>query len=172
MRCSPRSARSRRTSRGRGRRTAAGISLLLIALNAACSDDRRSEGDRFVATGPGAVKDHRTGFVWTRRDSERDLTYEDAESYCDSLRLDGSGDWRLPRIDQLRSLYDEGSKQPCGDFECRVDPALELDGPYFWSSTPGTGSPSRRFYFDFQFGTSLAPRVVPRIRRRVLCARE
>ena len=71
-------------------------------------------------------------------------------------------------------LYDEGQTQACGDATCRVDPALALGGPFFWTATGAatrTGPNERRFYVDLRFGSKLAPRLRPELTRRVLCVR-
>ena len=132
------------------------------------SSDRTQPNGRFVAMGDDAVRDTRTGLEWTGRDSGRDLTWPDAESYCGTLALGSRTGWRLPEIRELEDLFDRDATQPCGDRPCHLDAAIRLTGPYVWSAT---GEASTRFYRDFQFGTSLAPHIGPRLMRRVLCVR-
>ena len=124
---------------------------------------------RFVDLNDGTVRDKRTGLQWTSHDNGRDFNWHQADRYCRRLTLGGRTDWRLPEIDELKGLYDEGRDQPCGKRKCYLDPAVWLTNPYFWSATQR--GLSRRFYIDFQFGTTLSPRLRPGLRRRVLCVR-
>jgi hypothetical protein len=154
--------------------------LLGLLCSASCSNgngDPESKGhtpdtpsvpERFIAPRDGIALDSRTGLEWTKRDNARDVSWDEAESYCRELTVGDRVDWRLPEIDQLKELYDTGLEQPCGDAICHLDPSVGLTNPYVWS---GTQRGSRRFYFDFRFGTSLAPRLKPGLVRRVLCVR-
>ena len=47
-------------------------------------------------------KDPDTNLTWSSRTEE--LTWNDAVSYCDNLSEGGFSDWRLPNIDELRTL--------------------------------------------------------------------
>ncbi len=132
------------------------------------SAPRMSSGGRFVALTPDTVRDARTGLEWTARDSDRDLGWHDADSYCRTLVHGGRTSWRLPEIRELENLSDEGATQQCGDQPCHLDAAIRLSGPYVWSATGSDAA--RRFYRDFQFGTSLQPHI-GKIVRRVLCVR-
>ncbi len=142
----------------------ASTSLLWLA---AC---KSGGGERFVVRGSEVVRDGRTGLEWTRRDGGAGLDWPAAEAHCRSLAIEGAGGWRLPMIEELRSLYGEKTKTPCGDDEgCAIDPVFTLTSPWVWSATaPGTGT---RTYLDFRFGTQLSPTITPRLLRRVLCVR-
>lgn len=168
----------RRTLRARW--TAVLLGLLWALSLAGCGDDRDTKvamsgqeqspgAGRFVTLDDGIIQDARTGLEWTGRDSARDVSWPQADQYCRQLALGGRTDWRLPEIDELGGLYDQRLAQPCEDRSCHLDPVLELTGPYIWSATQsGT---SRRFYFDFRFGTRLAPRLRNTLVRRALCVR-
>jgi hypothetical protein len=124
--------------------------------------------ERFIGPSDGSVRDAHTGLEWTSRDNARDVTWAQADRYCRELTLGDRSDWRLPEIGELEELYDERLEQPCGTRTCHIDPAVRLTNPYLWSATQ---KGSRRFYFDFRFGASLAPRLKPGLVRRVLCVR-
>ena len=149
------------------RRTFRSWSAALLWLTA-CS----SAGERFVAVGDGVVRDARTGLEWTRRDDGAGLDWNRAEAYCQRLAIE-AGRWRLPAIEELRSLYLATTKSPCGDAMCGIDPAFTLTSPYVWSATAqdATVPALARTYLDFQFGTELSPTITPRLVRRVLCVR-
>lgn len=131
---------------------------------------KTSFAPRFVVASDGVVRDTRTDLEWTGTDGGRNLLWSDAGEYCRSLVLGAPGPWRLPEIAELADLYDEAQHQPCdASRECRLDPAIDLTGPYVWSSTDR--GPDVRLYLDFQFGTKFAPMLTPGLKRRVLCVR-
>ncbi len=142
---------------------------LLAGIAAACGLDAGEPDARFAVAGTGALRDARTGLVWTDRDLGGELDWHAAEALCRELSRAGHDDWRLPEISELEVLHDADEAQPCGRFTCAVDPALALQSPYVWSATPGP--PQRRFYADLRFGSKLAPRLRPDLTRRVLCVR-
>jgi len=149
--------------------------VLLVVCSTGCRDgrdpaERASPQSRFRAVSDGVVRDSRSGLLWTSRDNGQSLAWVDAERHCAALALAGSTLWRLPEVDELADLYDETVQQPCGPWTCRVDRAIRLSDPYFWSAT-GRQS-TRRFYVDFRFGTRLAPVPNPALVRRVLCVRD
>jgi hypothetical protein len=143
--------------------------LLAIAGVVACAPpEGASTGARFVAQGETIVRDPRAGIEWTRQDDGVGRDWNAAEAYCRVLTLAGAG-WRLPTIEELRTLHVPSAHTACGDVTCRVDPAFRLTSPYVWTSS-GQGTTART-YVDFQFGTELTPSIGPRLLRRVLCVR-
>jgi quinol monooxygenase YgiN len=96
----------------------------------------------------GTVTDRTTGLTWLRNGEVfGTLNWQDAKNACKSLchgqngLSDGSrpGDWRLPDINELRSLEDYGEARP----------AIAKDHPFFnvreslvWSSTEVASAPT------------------------------
>jgi hypothetical protein len=62
--------------------------------------------DRVLWTDPA------TGLKWTRADNDADLTFDQAVEYCKNLKLGGYSNWRLPEIEELRSIYDQSANVP------------------------------------------------------------
>ena len=146
------------------------ISLALVIVSqAACLQVPDGPGKRFTSDTEGVVVDSTTGLEWTANNGAVDLPWPESSAYCAELELGVESDWRLPTIEELEAIHDESVRQPCGDRECGLDPAVNIDSPYVWSSSAGAG-PSR-FYRDFALGTSLAPFIKPILVRRVLCVR-
>ena len=148
--------------------------LTLCALLTAvisCSPADESAKRRFAPAGANAVRDARDGLVWTARDSDRELSWPDADRYCRALpRGSGEDRWRLPSIEELAALYDISMNEPCGESAiCRIEPIIHLSSPYQWSAT--APAPDRRFYYDFSHGSQLAPLIRPILTRRALCTR-
>ena len=55
---------------------------------------------RFVDNGDGTVTDTRQNIMWQKGDNGKEVSFEEAERYCKSLRLGGYADWRLPKPDE------------------------------------------------------------------------
>jgi len=86
-----------------------------------------------------------TGLVWTRRDNERDISWEEAEKYCKNLpSVTGYEVWRLPSLSELKTLYDRNSVE-----QYKIRRPLELTGCYVWAATEANRQWSNaRFHFD------------------------
>jgi len=86
----------------------------------------------FVDNGNGTVTDRNTDLVWQQQDDGRTRDWPTALAYCESLKLAGHDDWRLPNVKELQSIVDYR----------RHDPALDTRylrqsdrHAWFWSST-------------------------------------
>jgi len=55
---------------------------------------------RFVDNGDGTVTDTKQRVMWQKGDNGKEVSFEEAENYCKSLRLGGYTDWRLPNPDE------------------------------------------------------------------------
>ena len=67
-----------------------------LELNESGSDDRYSWTDV-------VVEDTVKNLIWQRREIGQQ-TFNGAKEYCEQLQLDGSNEWRLPEIAELREL--------------------------------------------------------------------
>ena len=88
------------------------------------------------ATTAVAVKDAKTGLIWSLEETKR-MTWKKAMVYPSSLTLCGFGDWRLPTCDELLTLVDRTRVSPAIDVA--FFPACKSD--WYWSSTPYAGLP-------------------------------
>jgi hypothetical protein len=125
--------------------------------------------DGFTNNGDGTVTDNLTGLIWLQDASCSNLagtdtagmgTWTTALSAANGLAngtcglTDGSsaGDWRLPNINELRSLFDPGLSSP---YLPAGHPFTGVQSDFYWSSTtfadgrslawgmsPGTGNAS------------------------------
>lgn len=55
---------------------------------------------RFMDNGDGTVTDTKQNLMWQKGDNGMEVSFEEAEKYCRSLRLVGYTDWRLPNPDE------------------------------------------------------------------------
>lgn len=52
----------------------------------------------------GVYADRKTALMWPRRDNARDVDLRNAYGYCRDLETAGFEDWRLPTLEELRTL--------------------------------------------------------------------
>ena len=80
------------------------FSLLLIFTSVASADFSRDGG---------IVKDSVTGLEWQDDDIGDKMEWREAISHCESdVSLGGHGDWRLPNVNELKSIIDRSRYNP------------------------------------------------------------
>jgi len=109
---------------------------------------------RFVDNGDGTVTDRLTGLSWLRDGNAfGTLSWDDALAACNALESgrhglsDGSepGDWRLPDVNELRSLEDYGQARPALPEDHLF---VNVRQSLCWSSTTVASAPNlARFLF-------------------------
>ncbi len=70
--------------------------------------------ENFIATENGTVLDKTTNLMWANKDNGANINWHDAKLYCEQYNGGGYTDWRMPTIDELAGLYDEGKEQKPG----------------------------------------------------------
>ncbi len=89
-------------------------------------------------------RDAKTGLIWQRDAADRDMTAKQADEYCDINRRDLPGaDWRLPSIDELKTLLKTDKHGGCPW-------PSEIEGPcgIYWSGSKAK-SRGEGHYIDF-----------------------
>jgi hypothetical protein len=105
---------------------------------------------RFVDNGDGTVADKLTGLMWTR-DETKQMTWQEALDYVKTLNTGSHTDWRLPNVNELRSLVDYSQYDPSLPQGHSFTNAKASD---YWSSTTNAGV-SFAYYawiVNFQYG--------------------
>lgn len=65
----------------------------------------------YIDNGNGTVTDIETRLMWQQKTAGQ-FSWYDAISYCSGLSLAGYSDWRLPTMDELRTLLDRSQSSP------------------------------------------------------------
>jgi len=87
------------------------------------------------------VTDSVTGLQWQDDAIGTSTTWQDAIDRCENLTLDGLSDWRLPNINELKSIVDRskynpaivnGFSQVSSNDDYWSSTALEEDRGYAW----------------------------------------
>lgn len=140
--------------------------------------DEWQMADRYLVKG-GLVKDPTTGLTWMRcsfgqswngstcQGRAAQLTWDQAESIPKHFDYSGYSDWRLPTLEELKSLVycssgqteqlENGTSGCAGDYEhpTILDAAFpETPSGGFWSSTPSTYIDGYVWLVYFYYGYS------------------
>ena len=113
----------------------------MIGLSAFLSADFSKSGD--------VVSDSTTGLEWQDNSDTNGTqrTWQAAIDYCEDLSLESYNDWRLPNINELKTLIDKS----------KFDPAIKSDvfvyvTYYYWSSTSIVGFEDDAWFVNFGDG--------------------
>jgi hypothetical protein len=114
--------------------------LLFIAASVMALCALLYAGGQFIDDGNGTVRDVRTGLVWQKcsaglRSPEcsgefEQMKWDDAMQYCAALSLAGKK-WRLPGIDELKTIVDVSRHEPAIDSEAFPN----TKASNYWSSS-------------------------------------
>ncbi len=108
----------------------------------------------YTDNGDGTVTDQGTGLVWMRDTPDRDddgfpdpMGWSEAIGYCEGLEFAGHGDWRLPNIQELRSIVKYDTHDPAIDTS-----VFSARSEFYWSSTSVVSDPENAWGVDFGSG--------------------
>ena len=105
------------------------------------------EARRFKGSGNGIVTDNDTKLMWQQHDDGTGRKWDDAKTYCSGLALGGHSGWRLPDIEELKSIIVKGNEPTINK---TYFPNTKPSG-YWSSSTDGAGM-ARAWGVDFGDG--------------------
>jgi len=97
--------------------------------------------------GKVTVTDAATGLVWTK-EYTTGLTWSGSLSYCENLNYGGFADWRLPNIEELKTLVDDTIP---GSVTSLL-PGMSSDS--FWSSSTWVANQAYGYYVAFSNSSS------------------
>ena len=86
--------------------------------------DRRLSDGRYIDHEDGTITDTKIGLMWTNKDSYADLgkclDWNKSRGYVSSLTRGGYNDWRMPTVEELKSIYQKSrSEERRVGKECR-----------------------------------------------------
>ncbi len=91
---------------------------------------------RFIDNGNDTITDSETGLTWCKKDSRqmtgRWMHLEKAKSFADeqnSANFGGASDWRVPRLEDVKTIFDKSfSQRDFGNNEIHIPAEFESKG--------------------------------------------
>lgn len=145
----------------------------LVASGAFAADAQ----ERFIDNGDGTVTDTQLDLMWAHTDNQADIFWEQAPIWIKSEFTYQIGtqynDWRLPTLNELKSLYLEsdsygGYKTQCGH-NVKMVPEIRISCILVWTSDTALGLP---LAFNFYLGNPFTVDLTDRSGCRVLPVRK
>ncbi len=111
----------------------------------------------YTDNGDGTVTDMTTMLMWAQASGDTNgngspdtMSWQEALAWCENLELAGYSDWRLPNVNELRSLVDYAIYNPAIDTTFFPDTQS-----YYWSATTCASSTSYAWRVYFSDGRSV-----------------
>jgi hypothetical protein len=114
---------------------------------------------RFIDHGNGTVTDRKLGLMWAKNDNQADIFWDQiqgwlADDFPDTIpQL--YGNWRLPTVSELKSLFVEDAKYEGYRTDCghpvKIVPQIRLSCILVWTSDSALGLP---LAFNFNIGSA------------------
>ena len=104
----------------------------------------------FEDNGDETISDDATGLMWQKSGSPNRMTNKDAPAYIEKLNREkfaGYGDWRLPTVDELKSLLTK-QKQSNGLY---INPIFDKTQHWCWTSDQCASGGAWYVYFNLGF---------------------
>ena len=138
------------------------VSSLARAVDSQSNIPPSNPDNAYQAHGDGTVTDTRSGLVWKRCSEGQSWTggacsgtasghaWSQALALAEDSTFAGYGDWRLPNINELTSLVEEGQSSPA------INNTLFPNTPSsnFWSGSPYARLLSNAWYVSFGDGNA------------------
>ena len=95
-------------------------------------DGEITRDGRFIAYANGTVLDTKTNLMWAAKDEGEEVSrsFSDGKTYCDKYRGGGYTDWRMPTIDELKTIYDGNMENKHG---YHVTKLIDIIGEWIWA---------------------------------------
>jgi hypothetical protein len=114
------------------------ILLITIGLSVALWADFSRDNSTQIVT------DSITGLQWQDNSIGSTMPWEEAIAHCKALELDTHSDWRLPNINELKTIIDRSKVSPA-----IVDGFTNTSSGSYWSSSTYEGD--KRYAWDVYF---------------------
>jgi hypothetical protein len=85
---------------------------------------------QFIAYDNGTVVDTETDLMWASKDDGKGLSFKEAEAYFENYRVGGHTDWRMPKISEVKTIYDLYTENRHG---FHVTELIDITGERVWA---------------------------------------
>ncbi|MCG3174735.1 MAG: hypothetical protein GMKNLPBB_03015 [Myxococcota bacterium] len=109
---------------------------------------------RFTDLGNGAVKDSRTGLMWTKKDTwnvfGKCADWHASNDWAEGLNIGGYTDWRLPTENELKGIFKSGVNTQATGGNVNYTRIFEKGGTdLYWTDGGGTLSQAKQVGMSF-----------------------
>ncbi len=125
--------------------------IAFLVILTGCTGMMGNKGSsNFLSNGDGTVTDTTTGLVWQQQHVKK--AWDEADAYCQELDFANSQDWRLPSIEELKTII----------FTTKSDLHIDLTAfpdtkpLMYWSGTDYETDYTVAYVIDFSNGTMLS----------------
>ena len=91
--------------------------------------EQEAGDNRFIAHDNGTVSDKKTGLMWAARDDGKGINKRDLKVYFQNYRAGGYDDWRVPTVEELKTIYDSAGKK---HISCVTD-LIHVSDEWVWA---------------------------------------
>jgi hypothetical protein len=106
------------------------------------------------------VVDNLSGLIWARNANMTGrMNWSNALVYCEGLTYGGYSEWRLPNINEVRSMFDYRQLDPTlsnakgSGHWTENDPFTAVQLDHYWSSTPEASTPGYAWSLGLNVGS-------------------
>jgi hypothetical protein len=136
----------------------AGSGIIVFIMIAGSHDFVLAE-QRFIDHGDGTVTDRKLGVMWAKNDNQSDIFWDQIQGWLANDFPDTIpqlyGNWRLPTVSELKSLFVEDAKYEGYITDCghpvKIVPQIRLSCILVWTSNSALGLP---LAFNFNIGSA------------------
>lgn len=104
----------------------------------------------YTDLGNGIIQDNVTGLMWQKATAPGTYTWDGAIAYCADLHLGPYTDWRLPTIEELRTLINSNIPYPGPTINTAYFP--DTVASIYWSSTSNANRTGNAWLVTFVGG--------------------
>lgn len=106
----------------------------------------------YTDNGNGTITASATGLMWQKQDDEATRTWDSAKTYCAGLAAGGYAGWRLPTIDELKTIIDTSFGLPT--INATYFPNTKSSwSSWYWSSTTNADFTLYTWGASFTYGS-------------------
>ena len=112
--------------------------------------------------------DNNTGLEWASWTGQSRISWEDSQTFCETLEYGGHSDWRLPSIQELLTIVNFPNNSPALDLAYFSNGPLQYN---VWSSTLVKDDSSKAWYLVARYGPSSYTLKTDASNTYVMCVR-
>jgi hypothetical protein len=132
---------------------------IVVLITLAGSHDFALAEQRFIDHGNGTVTDRKLGLMWAKNDNQTDIFWNQIQGWLANDFPDSIpqvyGNWRLPTVAELQSLFVEDAKYEGYRTDCghsvKIVPQIRLSCILIWTADSALGLP---LAFNFNIGSA------------------